>query len=214
MDHRKDYGDSVFRPDEGQTFRVPNVSKFSEHEKNLHNFVLISFLLLLASGALVMLFKYAGYEGALRPGVAMIHKAAGVVSFAGALLIVVMGDKSVWADNVRTAIRFSRGDIEWLMKKPLSVFMSGVDLPPSGKFNAGQKIWLSLASAGCVTLTASGVALLLNSSSILALFIHTIVSALMLVPLAGHIYMAFTVGGAWEWFEARRGGMEEAGEEA
>lgn len=214
MGSRESHGVPAFRPDEGQTFRIPTVSRFSEQEIKLHNFIVISFLLLLASGALVMLFKYAGYEGALRPGVVMTHKAAGVVSFAGAILMIVFGDKAVWADNVRAALRFTRQDAEWLIKKPLSIFINDLELPPSGRFNAGQKIWLVAASAGLVTLAASGLALLIYSASILALFIHTLVSALLVAPLAGHVCMAFTAGNAWEWFETRSAGLEEAGEEA
>jgi formate dehydrogenase subunit gamma len=63
-------------------------------------------------------------------------------------------------------------------------------MPRDDKFNPGQKTWATIAVCGSLVLVLSGFFLWFTDTSILAATIHTTVTLLMLVALAGHVFMA------------------------
>ena len=78
----------------------------------------------------------------------------------------------------------------WLILKPFTVITKSISLPPSDKFNAGQKVWGAIAFSGSAILSITGVYLWINRLSILALLMHTLMAIIMIAPLMGHMYMA------------------------
>ena len=174
----------------GQGAMNSKVTRFSRSERLFHNMVMITYALMLATGIFIIYCNFYSERGVYRDYCIIAHKASGVLFLSSVLAVVLFGDKKVWIENIRALVVFTLADIEWLLKKPLSVFVKSVKLPPADKFNPGQKVWIAIAFIGSVTLALTGVNLWINRLSIISLIAHTIMALVMIFPLLGHMYMA------------------------
>jgi len=167
-----------------------NIVRFSVCERMFHNVVMVTYFLLLLTGMVIIGYNFQSERNSLREIFVLAHKTTGVIFLGGTLLIALCGERAVWMENVRLLFIFTLRDIEWLVKKPVSILFRGVELPPADKFNSSQKVWSAIAFIGSVTLAVSGIYLWINRLSILALLIHTFIALGMILPLLGHMYMA------------------------
>lgn len=166
------------------------VTRFTPSERWFHNTVMFSFVLLLCTGLGMLYFNVVGDQGESRKFLVFIHEMIALLFIAGPIIAYILGDKKIWKENFRVMTKWSRNDLEWLIKKPLAVISSRITLPEDDKFNPGQKVWATIAVSGTLILTITGVIMWTTGSPILALVLHTLVALAMLGALLGHAFMA------------------------
>jgi formate dehydrogenase subunit gamma len=187
------------------------IQRFTPLERYVHWVVGISFAILGLSGLIMMLGKYVllpvvGYTlfAWLAQLSKHLHNFLGPVFVVSLLVFIVMFVR----ENLPRAY-----DIGWLFK--LGGMVSGQHVP-SGKFNAGEKIWFW---AGVVVLSlivsASGLILLFpNFDQVRAVMIeanvvHAVAAGAVMAASLGHIYLGtLGVEGAYE--AMRNGYVDEA----
>jgi formate dehydrogenase subunit gamma len=177
------------------------IERFTPFERYTHGVVAISFVILGVSGLIMMVGKYVllpviGYT--LFAWLAQLskhsHNFVGPVFIVSLLMFIVMFLK----DNLPRLY-----DIKWFVK--LGGMISGEHVP-SGRFNAGEKVWFW---SGVVVLSllvsASGLVLLFpNFDQVRAVMIeanvvHMVSAGAVLAMSLGHMYLG-TIGldGAYE----------------
>ncbi len=167
---------------------MKTVLRFTPSERWLHNLVMFTFVLLLTTGLAMIYFNLRGEHEDAREFLVMVHEILGLIFVIGPPIFFVTGRKA-WKENFSEVIHFTKADFKWLMEQPLGVIKE-IKHAPAGKFNAGQKIWISIALGGSVVLALTGIYIWIVDSPILSLFIHSGVTFLMVPALLGHMYMA------------------------
>jgi formate dehydrogenase subunit gamma len=115
-----------------------------------------------------------------------------------ALFVLARGRRALAAD-VAGALTPAPGDAAWLRYATLVALGARVRQPPTGKFNAGQKLntWFWVLAWG--GLSATGLVLAVNfftKSVFEAAFVeeifplHELLALVSILPLAGHLYVA------------------------
>jgi len=187
------------------------IQRFTPFERYVHWVVAISFSILGATGLIIMLGKYLllpviGYTlfGWLTQLSKHLHNFAGPVFVVSLLMFIVMFIK----DNLP---RFY--DIGWLLKA--GGMISGQHVP-SGKFNAGEKLWFW---GGVVVLSlivsASGLVLdfpnfdQVRAVMIEANLVHAVTAGLVMAISLGHIYLG-SIGLEGAYDAMRYGYVDEA----
>lgn len=166
-----------------------SVTRFTPSERWLHNVVMFTVFTLLLSG---MGMIYCNVKGDQYPRqfLTLVHQCVSVIFMAAPIALVALGNKRVWRENLRLLTTWSWKDLEWLVKKPVSAVFGKMRLPPSDKFNPGQKAWATLVVAGSKALAITGVIMWSVPSPILAIMIHATVAVGLGAALIGHIFMA------------------------
>lgn len=180
----------MFKRETGRPVMKQMVLRFVPSERWFHNAVMFSFVFLLVTGMAMIFHNLLGMRNESRDFLSLSHKVMAVFFIVVPAAIFAFGDRKVWRENIRLATTWNRHDFDWLMKKPLTNIIKGVDLPPEDKFNPGQKVWMMLAFNGSLLLALSGIVIWISQSAILFLFIHTTLTFIVGMALAGHIFMA------------------------
>ncbi|MBF0633494.1 MAG: cytochrome b/b6 domain-containing protein [Nitrospinae bacterium] len=167
-----------------------SVTRFTPSERWLHNVVMFTVLALLVTGVGMIYFNVQGDQSGPRLLLVRAHQYVSVIFLVAPLLLVMMGNKGVWKENLRLLTTWGWKDFEWLMKKPVSALFGNIHLPPADKFNPGQKTWATLAVAGSKALAVTGLIMWSVPSPILAIMIHTAVGVGLGLALLGHVFMA------------------------
>lgn len=166
------------------------MTRFSFCERCFHNTVMVTFVILLASGFAMLYFNASGEQAGTRENISLMHKVVSIAFIAGPILILLMGVKKVWKENWRLLTSWGRADFVWFLKKPFSLLSKKVTLPNADKFNPGQKSWAMVAMGSSAILSATGVYIWIYNTALLGLFIHIGVALIMTVALGGHLFMA------------------------
>jgi formate dehydrogenase subunit gamma len=198
------------RIDAGPSGRT--VERFNTIERSVHWLTAVSFIVLALTGLNILygrhvLLPILGPDvfSTLSQAAKYLHNFVSFAFMLGVILMVIL-----W---VRLNLP-SRSDLEWLAKGG-GLFVKDVH-PPSRKFNAGQKILFWIVVLGGVSLSVSGIALLLpfkmylfsgtfaflnilgfdlptNLAPIhemqLALLWHTVLGLAMIAVIVAHIYI-------------------------
>jgi formate dehydrogenase subunit gamma len=187
------------------------IQRFTPFERYVHWVVGISFAILGISGLVMMLGKYVllpviGYTlfGWLAQLSKHLHNFIGPVFVVSLLMFIVMFVK----DNLPAL-----HDFKWFVK--LGGMVSGEHVP-SGKFNAGEKVWFW---GGVVFLSllvsASGLVLLFpNFDQVRAVMIeanvvHAVAAGLVMAASLGHMYLG-SIGLEGAYDAMRYGYVDEA----
>jgi formate dehydrogenase subunit gamma len=173
------------------------IQRYSDGERMTHWVVAICFVLAGLSGLAFFhpsMFFFTNLFGG-GPWTRILHPFIGLVMFVGFMAMAMHH----WRDNVA-----SEGDKEWRSKARDLLMGRHPQMPPAGKFNAGQKtlFWVLLWSL--VLLLASGVAIwrpwvapalpieLLRA----AVLLHAVSALVLIVAVIGHVYMAIWTKGS------------------
>lgn len=197
-----------------QRGRDQEILRYTMGERVVHWVVALSFLYLLLSGLALFYPPFYWLAGLLGGGpvIRYWHPIVGVVFF-GALVVMLL----MWARDMRLEAH----DREWL--RHLREYAVGDEerVPPSGRFNAGQKLLFYLQFLAGVLLLLSGVVLWfplafgrgLREASFV---VHDLAATAAMGALILHVYMGvFVIRGSWEaitrgtvtrrWAEAHHG---------
>lgn len=176
------------------------ILRFGGASRLAHWTLAVPFLLLLATGLLLYVPEVKGLHVGGYRLVPLIHVLLGL-AFTGGLIAVflIQPRKARLYADLRRLLHIAPGDASWLRYAGYALLGAQVKQPPTGKFNAGQKL-NALASA-CFTLglIATGLILAVNFFT-KSVFGHGFVEqvypyhdAFMLIAIpiiAGHIYFA------------------------
>jgi cytochrome b subunit of formate dehydrogenase len=123
----------------------PHFKRFSGFHRVLHWVIAIPYIVLLGSGALILLGHLGWVHGFATAFPAALHRWVGM-AFAGIVLELVFAAlvgghwRNIFRDFLAWFLVRPR-DIVWLMLVPLNSLLPGkFPLPPAGRFNAGQKL--------------------------------------------------------------------------
>ena len=183
--------------------------RFSASERLLHWSFALGYLALLVSGLPLMFPALRGLIRGYTPVVGVrLHLAAAVVWVAATLAVVALGDRRRLRATWRELSRLGRADAAWLQHFPRWL----VTAPPErarldrgvARFNAGQKVNALFTAVTAALLLVTGLALMpaaTDGTSVAALLTgpasvgwwssaHRGLTVLVLLPVAGHIYLA------------------------
>jgi formate dehydrogenase subunit gamma len=171
--------------------------RYTEGERMTHWVVAITFVLAALSGLAFFhpsLFFFSHLFGG-GPWTRILHPIIGLLMFF-AFMLLAMG---VWRDNLSQP-----GDAEWRAKAGELLRGKHPDMPPAGKYNAGQKalFWVLVVSMAVLLLT--GLALwrpwIAPSLSVVllrtAVLLHAVAAVVLILSVIGHVYMAIWVKGS------------------
>jgi formate dehydrogenase subunit gamma len=169
---------------------VTLVPRFERSERLAHWLLAGTFAAMLASGVFI------GGIGPLGGHVLLIvHVGSAIVLLLGlACLIAVRRSRKPLTDLVRDLRLLDAADRSWLARAPRA-YLTGSELPPAGRFNAGQKINARLVLLVLTVLFISGLGELgrdvaaLDPLRFLA-FPHGLAAAVAGALVAMHVYLA------------------------
>ena len=166
------------------------IPRFGVSERIAHWLLAGAFASMLASGV------FMGGIGPLHHrAVLVVHVGSAVVLACGiAALVLLRRSRRPLAQAVRDLRPLDARDRRWLRLAPRA-YLTGGELPPAGKFNAGQKVNARLVLLVLSVLYVSGVGELGRFTSVLAPFRvlgapHGLAAAVAAALVAGHIYLA------------------------
>jgi formate dehydrogenase subunit gamma len=171
--------------------------RYSDGERMTHWVVAIGFVLAGLSGLAFFhpsMFFFSNLFGG-GSWTRILHPFIGVVMFLAFLLMA----KHHWGDNLA-----AEGDKEWRQKARDLLMGRHPQMPPAGKFNAGQKALFWVLVVSLVVLVVTGVALWrpwfapLFSVALLrtSVLLHAVAAFVLIIAVIGHIYMAIWTKGS------------------
>jgi formate dehydrogenase subunit gamma len=164
--------------------------RFGVSERFAHWLLAVAFASMLASGA------FMGGIGPLHHHVLLlvhVGSAVGLIVGVAALLTARLSRRPL-VQAAHDLGALSAADKRWLHQAPRA-YLAGGELPPAGRFNAGQKVNARLVLLAMLALYVSGVASLHRYTSIvdpirfLAGF-HGLAAGAATLLVAGHVYLA------------------------
>jgi cytochrome b subunit of formate dehydrogenase len=172
----------------------PRHRRFTRTEVVLHGLHAVFYLALWMTGLFLIVQRTLGTEWFSIPDLSHIHRKVGVV-FAVLLTNVLLLSllipvirvfwKTVWG-----ALHWTAKDIVWLVKMPLHILFPKVKLPPSGRFNPGQKINILVVLTTVSGLCLSGVWMVRVPGALVPWIIHVGCVLVGSILLGIHLYLA------------------------
>ena len=159
-------------------------------ERIAHWLLATAFAAMLTSGVFMGGIGPLGHHAML-----VVHLGSAVVLICGiAALSVRRRSRGPLARTVRDLAPLSSRDRQWLRLAPRA-YLAGGELPPSGRFNAGQKVNARLVLLVLALLYLSGLGELSRFSPALAPIritgaLHGLAAGAAAILVAGHIYLA------------------------
>lgn len=171
--------------------------RYTEGERMTHWVVAVSFVLAGLSGLAFFhpsLFFFSHLFGG-GPWTRILHPFLGLLMFIAFALMA----KHHWRDNVMT-----EGDTAWRAKARDLLMGRHPDMPPAGKFNAGQKVLFWVLVVCMVVLLLTGFTLWrpwfepLFAVPLLrvTVLLHAVAAAVLVIMIIGHIYMGIWTKGS------------------
>ena len=167
------------------------IRRFTAGELALHWLLAASFLVMLASGLVLLVPGLAGLMD--RPTAKAVHIDAALALLAGTVLVLAVHWPRM-RRTLRQLDRFDRDDLRWLREAPGRIRRGG-PAPPQGRFNAGQKLNAALVGGLMLGMFATGFLLWYGERDTTYRFagtviVHDWVMWLLVALTLGHLYMA------------------------
>ena len=180
-----------------ESAREPLIVRYTPNERSNHWITAISFVLLALSG-LSMFHPSMFWMSAILGGgqwTRILHPFIGLVMFASFAILVVR----FWHHNI-----LDRNDIQWLKQIDDVLTNREENLPPIGRYNAGQKLLFYTLVACLLLLLLSGIVIWRRWFSFyfpipvirLASLVHAVAAFVLIVSIIVHIYAALWVKGS------------------
>ncbi len=165
------------------------LERFNRTERLFHWAFALPMTLLAASGLLMVFVSLSGRAGA-KEMIRSFHLGCGAALLSLPLLVYLLGDRRAINDNLRHFASFSADDRRWLKMNFLSLIRSGVELPPEGKFNGGQKMNALMMMTLTTLLAASGLTMALSPGALGANIVHVGAFSVFFMLFCGHLFLA------------------------
>jgi formate dehydrogenase subunit gamma len=174
------------------------VRRFDSTERWLHWGFAVPFMVAMATG-LMMYFSGAEKLIGNRELVRVTHRFAGLATIIIPLIVLVAGDRRALRLDLRAIDVWSADDRLWLRTWAWRRLGGRDNLPPQGRFNAGQKFNAVLTGAAVACLAVTGILIFPGIHPPFFLVgngrsVHNLAWILFAPVLAGHIYLAALYG--------------------
>ena len=180
----------------------PRVQRFNRTQRALHWSHAITFFILLATG-IILLVRQIGERVGHHLLILQFHEYTSLFYIFGPLLWVIVGDRRSLFRDLKEFDEWDEDDVDW-MKLSLLRGPTAKDLPPQGRFNAGQKLNGILTLAATLGFIVTGLILwrppvlaeslpawlFSDSVSNNAIFLHQLLLYVSIPLVLGHIYLA------------------------
>ena len=171
------------------------VLRFSVTERALHWVFASGYLLLLASGLPLMVPALRGWIRGYSPLIGeRLHLACGIFWVVATLGVLALGDRRRVGSTLGDMTTLEPGDGPWLRRFPRWLVATAVERArldrAVGRFNAGQKINAIFTLLTASLLLITGIALWPFGADGLWRGAHRWLTVLVLIPIAGHIFLA------------------------
>jgi formate dehydrogenase subunit gamma len=167
-----------------------DVRRFTTSEIVFHWAQAIPYLVLLTTGAVLFGERIFEFELVTKTTLIDVHRIAGIALPVCILLAFLGGDRSVLLRNLRLGTRFGRADFDWLRLLPLKRFRPEIELPPAGKFNAGQKLNFTAQVIAVPVFFVTGLFMWFVHGQLLSWYVHVAAFFIVTPLIGGHLYMA------------------------
>lgn len=171
-----------------------SVRRFTAVEIVYHTIQLVLYLTLFVSGGMILLQRLFGVAIVDLAVPVHIHRVTGFVLIAFVAQIIVI---SIFSKNFRPlwetfldAFKWFYRDMVWLIKMLGHTFDSRVQLPPSGRFNPGQKIHLLVIYVLLLVYATTGLIMIFVPGALGPWVAHTICFAPSVLFLAIHLFLS------------------------
>lgn len=195
--------------------RGGRIERFTPFERSAHWANAIAFVILAVSGLIMAFGKFFLYPimgvtlfGVFTYVLKTMHNFAGPVFAVSLVIIFITFLRDNWPE---------RGDLRWLLRAG-GVFSKSGDEPPSGRFNAGEKVvfWAGVLLLGAIVVASGLVMDKLIPNLVyerrtmqLAHMVHAVATVLMMCVFAVHIYLG-TIGMRGAYRAMRTGYVDDA----
>jgi len=195
----KDAGGSSAHATLATSPQSERIRRFTLGTRLLHWLNALPFIALLITGLLIYLPAVKAVSFGAYRFVPLLHVIFGIAWMLAPLaLLAVLRRRRAVLDDVAGSLTPARGDVDWLRYASLTLLGARVRQPPTGKYNAGQKLnsWYWILASTALALT--GVVLAVNfftkrvfdAAFVERVFpLHELVALISLAPLAGHLYL-------------------------
>lgn len=172
------------------------VYRFNLAERIAHWNHALTFLVLFFTGlALIWRGISTAIDRDLLVMFGQVHRVVGALFTVVTIPVLYFGARKAAGDWVRSSFRFDRDDRTFLLKFYRDFFGLPVELPPQGRFNAGEKINSIMQILGWPVMVVTGWLLVFKERlpqpvAQWTLPIHSITALLLGCAVIGHIYLA------------------------
>lgn len=175
---------------------MSRIPRFVLTERLAHWFYALFFIAAFISGLLMWVPATRAWMAGARQTVAQYHGVAGFAMIVIPLMLFVVIDRRRLVRDVREMDLWDADDRRWFWAAVRGRTLRGGEMPPQGRFNAGQKanavlvavMALGFAVTGTMLLTRAGLPAWLVSR---ALWLHGFLAIAGVVLLAGHLGHVF-----------------------
>lgn len=174
--------------------KIFSVRRFTTVEIVYHAIQLVLYLILFVSGGMILLQRLFEVHIVDLVVTAKIHRVTGFVLIAFIVQIVVI---SIFSKNFRPlwetfldAFKWFYSDMIWLIRMLSHTFDSKVKLPPSGRFNPGQKLHLLVIYLLLLVYASTGLVMIFVPGALGPWVVHTICFAPSVLFLAIHLFLS------------------------
>ncbi len=172
------------------------IKRFSASERIAHWIHFLAFTVLLGTGGFLYMPALRPFTiGAAGEAARLSHRVAAVVFILAPLLYLIGDSKGFWG-SIRDAFTWSSDDFRWL-RQVWQYYTRGaeIDIPPQGKYNAGQKLNALVQIIIFVLFTVTGLVMWFGHGVVSpalflwAVVIHDLSVTAALVFFLLHIYL-------------------------
>lgn len=166
------------------------IQRFTVTERLLHWSFAAPQLVLMLTGAWLLIFAPGSGETVIKARAVMLHRAAGACFILLPLLVFLSGNTRTIVGNLRFMLSWSMDDLRWMYRTPLKVVIPSIKLPEVDKFNPGQKLNMLLVVMSGAAFALSGLIMWFAEGVLLAWIVHAAIFAFVILMVLGHVYMA------------------------
>lgn len=172
------------------------ILRYNKNQIFIHWTFVGSFFVLLITGLFMVIPSMAVTAGVVSSS---IHKIAAVI-FVGSVVAYYVIEKKGLKLLIKESFYFDKDDIEWLKKMPFYFFGKSKNMPPSGRWNAGEKLHHIVKAFTFLTVSISGffmwfgTGILSPNLFVFMVLVHNISMIAMVCFTVGHVYFTFLYG--------------------
>lgn len=171
-----------------------DVRRFTPFQIAYHWAQALPYLVLLATGGILLVERGAAIEFIPIKTLSQIHKICGFVMIAtiGQTILVALIARrfSELGLTFTEALLWHPRDLRWLLKIPLNTLLGRISVPSSGYLNAGQKIHVLLQAVAVPVFIVTGLAMIFVPGALAPWIVHAVLFVPTLSFVLLHIFLS------------------------
>ncbi len=168
--------------------------RFAPAEVVLHALQAIIYITLFVTGVILLLQRTIQTDWISPMSLSILHRIFGIVLILFLLQVfflslIAPSFRILWG-TIAESLKWKLSDLIWLIKAPLHFLFHRISLPPSGKFNPGQKLNILVVLSTVTGLCLSGIWMFAVPGALLAWYIHIACFIFGSMLFAIHLYLS------------------------